>query len=186
MPHFWWLPSPRHLHLQQTRQCFFLRSLESFGLQTGVKACELLCSNYVALFKCSLSLLDVEAPVISRYLRTQDASIFLFFRCLVFLKILYRRLLFSFFCFFFTKSDIFFFRNKVKRTLWKNIYPFILLTGSVLVELARETKRMKVLLPFWFWGKNSQRTLWSRCWYRACIVEHWKRTEKKRERGVKC
>lgn len=61
------------------------------------------------------------------------------FRCLVFLKILHRLPLFSFI--FFCQSDIFVFRNKVKRSLWKHIYPFILPTGSVLVELARQTKK---------------------------------------------
>lgn len=44
---------------------------------------------------------------------------------------------------------------------------------------------MKVLLSFWFWGRNSQRTLWSPCWYRACIVELWRRTRKKQTLNVR-
>lgn len=88
------------------------------------------------------------------------------------------------FFFFFFKSDIFFFRNKVQRSLWKNIYPFILPTGSVLVELARQTKKKdesyaSILIFFFLGGGGSQRTLWSPCWYRACIVEHWKKNKKR-------
>lgn len=57
---------------------FLPLSLWSFCFQTGIKACEFLYNNCVALFKCSLSLLDVEVPVISCYLRTQNTSMFLF------------------------------------------------------------------------------------------------------------
>lgn len=184
-PHFGLLQSPRYLHLLQRRQlCFvFSNSTKAIWFQTGIKVCQLLNNNYVALFKCSLSLLDEKLCdfMLSKNTRRQYVCIF---RCLGFLKILQGLLLFFVrFC----KSHIFFFRNKVKRSLWKNIYPFILPTGSVLAELARQTKRMKVLLSFWFWGRNSQRTLWSPCWYRACIVEHWRGTrEREKKTDVKC
>lgn len=55
--------------------------------QTGIKVFKLLYNSYVALFKCSLSLLDKKLCDFMLSKNTRQQYVFIF-RCLVFLKIL--------------------------------------------------------------------------------------------------
>lgn len=82
-PHFRLLQSPRYLHLLQRRH-FFSNFTKVIWFQTGIKVCQLLYNNYVALFKCSLSLLDEKLCdfMLSKNTRRQYVCIF---RCLGFL-----------------------------------------------------------------------------------------------------
>lgn len=84
----WLLQSPRYLHLLQTRQFFFSHfHCKVIRFQTGIKVFKLLYNSYVALFKCSLSLLDEKLCDFMLSKNTRQQYVFIF-RCLLFLKFL--------------------------------------------------------------------------------------------------